>query len=92
MGNNQAYSTFQRTVINLYNRGKLDLEMLDELAEEYRGTDIDSGGDLGIETKDGKTLEQVCIELVNPGFLPRDDSSDEYYEWERITTERWGWE
>lgn len=104
MGNNTAYSTFQHTVITIYDHNKLDLELLDELAKEYAHTDIDSGGDTGLLSKDGKTLEEICIEIVEPGWIPvkNEDESvyynpidwefDERYNmWQSITNDRWKW-
>ena len=103
MGNNGAYSNFQNTVILLYNSGKLDLNILDTLAEEYRDTDIDSGGDTGITAKDGKDLEEICILLVDPEWLPIKNENEvyshpdqweweeHYWKWEEITCNRWGW-
>lgn len=103
MGNNAAYSTFQHTVITIYNHGVLSLPLLDELAKEYAGTDIDSGGDTGLLARDGKTLEDICIFLVDSEWKPvkSDDESiysdpehwewdEEYWKWEEICG-RWGW-
>lgn len=104
MGNNVAYSTFQHTIIIIYNHRVLTLELLDELAKEYADTDIDSGGDTGLTTKDGKTLEEVCIGLVDPAWKPVKKDDEEYYidpeywkneelyfKWNEITDDRWGW-
>jgi YD repeat-containing protein len=104
MGNNDAYSNFQFTVITLYDHGVLTLDILDSFGN-YACTypDIDSGGDTGLTTKDGKTLEQVCIEIVDPEWKPvksttvsYDDPDhwkweEEYNKWEEITGRRWGW-
>jgi hypothetical protein len=103
MGNNAAYSSFEHTIITIYNHGVLTLALLDELAKDYEGMDVDSGGSRGLQTKDGKSLEQVCIELVDPAWVPDNDThylypSDEeweederYNKWSEITDERWGW-
>lgn len=77
MGNNAAYATFQQTVITLYDHEKLDLATLDALAEEYRDTDIDSGGDTGLLSQDGKDLEQVCIATVFPSWTPQEPTEEE---------------
>jgi len=103
VGNNAAYSTFQHTIITLYDRNKLDLELLDTLAEEYSGTDIDSGGDTGLTAKDGKNLEAICIHIVDPEWVPvkNEDTTvyddpdhwewdERYWKWEEICG-RWGW-
>ena len=103
MGNNAAYSTFEYTVVTIYDHGVLTLELLDALARDYTGMDIDAGGSRDLTTKDGKTLEEVSIGLVDPQWKPvkRDDKhysdpefweDDECYDkWTSITDERWGW-
>lgn len=104
MGNNEAYSIFQHTVIAIYNRGVLTLDLLDEIAKEYAGSDIDSGGDTGRLAKDGKDLEAICISTVDPSWIPVKDADESAYydpdKWEReeryekwcdITSKRWRW-
>jgi|SRR5437899_1204024 len=104
MGNNAAYSSFEYTIITIYNHGKLTLELLDELAKDYEGMDVDSGGSRDLVTKDGKTLEEVCIGLIDPAWVPvkstepnayytPDEWEDEerYDKWMEITDGRWGW-
>ena len=104
MGNNAAYSAFEHTIITIYNHGVLTLELLDEIAKDLEGMDVDSGGSRDHTTKDGKTLEYVCIGLVDPEWVPvKDTESDAYYDpdeweyeeryskWEEITDNRWGW-
>lgn len=96
MGNNAAYTTFEHTIITLYDKGVLDLDLLDTLAKEYAGSDIDSGGSRNLKTKDGKDLETVCIELVDPGWkseseVESDDYWDERYDkWDEVQG-RWHW-
>jgi|ERR1041385_870592 hypothetical protein len=104
MGNNAAYSAFEHTIITIYNYGVLTLDLLDELAKEYEDTDIDSGGSRDLKTKDGKTLEDVCIGLVDPTWVPVKNESrryggepehwewyERYDKWKEITDGRWGW-
>ena len=104
MGNNAAYSIFKHTIITIYNHGALTLALLDALAKEYAGTDIDSGGDTGLLTKDGKTLEEVCIGIIDPAWVPvKNNENGAYYneecwedeernnKWSEITYDRWGW-
>jgi hypothetical protein len=104
MGNNAAYSSFEHTIVTIYNHGILTLELLDELAKDYEGMDVDAGGSRDLQTKDGKTLKEVCIGLVDPAWVPvKTDGPDDYddpeeWEWEEkygkwneITDERWGW-
>lgn len=101
MGNNAAYATFEHTIITLYDKGVLDLDLLDILACEYEGMDVDSGGSQDLQSRDGKSLEQVCIELVDPDWKPErrpEDEDDEWWEsgarydkFMAIRRGRWGW-
>ncbi len=100
MGNNAAYAQFEATVIALYDEGVLTLKVLDILGNMHRGTDIDSGGAQDLRTMDGKGLEQVCVELVHPGYEPDtevwEDEDDSVHEdwWSPfadIRNDRWGW-
>lgn len=77
MGNNAAYATFQQTIITLYDHEKLDLATLDALAEEYRDTDIDSGGDTGLLARDGRDLETICIATVFPEWAPQEPTEEQ---------------
>lgn len=94
------YAIFEQTVIDLYNKRILKLEILDTLAQMYRGMSVDSIGSNMLLTADGKDLPQVCISLVNPEFVLVERGStnddDEYWEkelkeWSHITNVRWGW-
>lgn len=104
MGNNAAYSSFEFAIITIYDHGVLTLPLLDALARDYEGMDIDSGGSRDLKTKDGKSLEEVCIGLIDPQWVPvktggADDYDDpeeweleeRYGKWNEITDERWGW-
>jgi len=101
MGNNAAYTTFERQVIETYNTGKLDESLLSIFMEEYRGTDIDSGGSRGLLTNDGKDVEIVIIETMGltPPSKPKDENDDyqreEYYERKyalyRMISDRFDW-
>lgn len=95
-----AYTTFEQTVMALYDKEAITPELLDTLAWMYRGMEVDSAGSRGLVARDGKDLQQVCIALVNPSFtlVERDckDDNDEYWEcelreWSKIVTSRWGW-
>lgn len=100
MRTRRAYTTFEQTVVTLYNRGVLTPELLDTLAWMYQGMDVDSAGSRGFITHDGKDVQQVCIALINPSFelIARgscDDDEDywekELKEWSHIAGTRWGW-
>lgn len=90
MGNNFAYTVFEKTVIGAYDLGKLDKALLTVLMEPYRGLDVDSGGSVGLITHDGKTLEQVVVETWGLECPVRPDESSaamhdvEQY-WERMS-------
>lgn len=66
MGNNDAYTIFENTVIALYDGGKLDPQLLDALAEPHRGTDIDHGGSRELKTFDGLDLCEVILAIKDP--------------------------
>ena len=100
MGNNAAMTAFEATVIAVYDAGVLTPDLLDQLAEPYTDTDIDSGGLRGLTTKDGKELFQVVVETFHPGYQPEietweidngetDQEPDWYTPWEEITRARW---
>ncbi len=61
MGNNDRYTFFEHTVITLYDSEKLDAQLLDALAEQHRGTDIDAGGSRDLKTLDGLELPDVIL-------------------------------
>ncbi|HEU5228947.1 MAG TPA: hypothetical protein VFU49_14110 [Ktedonobacteraceae bacterium] len=95
-----TYTTFEQTVIALYEKRSLTLSLLDTLGWMYRGIEVDSAGSQGLTTSDGKDVQQVCISLVNPTFSlverGSNDDDDEYWEkelreWTTIAATRWGW-
>jgi hypothetical protein len=51
MGNNAAFTAFERTVVAVYNTGALTKKLLRDLAEPYQGMDIDGGGMEGTLSK-----------------------------------------
>lgn len=103
MGWNTGYTILEYTVIGAYNLGKLDKELLMVLMEPYRDSDIDSGGCMGIISKDGKGLDRIVIETwglefpkVPPGEYKDDPNAwDAYYEKTgeqmQIITKYYGW-
>lgn len=67
MGNNRAYTIFEYTVIGLYDRGVLDLELLNYLGNAHRGTDIDSGGSRDLTTlTESLSLNEVILSVKAP--------------------------
>lgn len=94
MGNNEAYRFWEATILHLYNADRLTLPILDAISQEYRGMDIDSGGSRYLETKDHKSVEQVCVELIETEFTP---SYGDILPWtwqdqfSKLSHKRWGW-
>lgn len=95
-----TYTTFEQTVIALYDKRSLTLSLLDTLGWMYKGIEVDSAGSQGLITNDGKDVQQVCISLVNPSFALVEkgskDDDEEYWEqelkeWTNIVGIRWGW-
>lgn len=101
MGWNQGYTIFEATVIGAYDRGKLDKELLSSLMEQYRGTDIDSGGSRDLIAKDGKEVEEIVIIVMGktPPAKPEKENSNawgQYYDdrfslFNEITRKTFGW-
>jgi hypothetical protein len=95
-----AYADFEQSILNLYNRRLLTLELLDRIAGQYRPLKLDSAGSQRMLAHDGKNLYQVCIQLIDPAFpIPASGSNrdhEEYWEqelrmWEEIVRRRWNW-
>lgn len=61
MGWNRGYTIFEATVVGAYDLGKLDKALLGVLMEPYRGSDIDSGGEVGLSAKDGLGIREIVI-------------------------------
>lgn len=101
MGWNTGYAIFESTVIGAYDLGRLDKELLAVLLEPYRYTDIDSGGSQELETKDGKNVMEVVIQVSGKEcpVRPDDDADDEVLEayWDKLyevfsdCTKPFGW-
>lgn len=77
MGDNAAFTAFEHTVVAVYNHGALSRKLLKELMEPYRGSDIDSGGKVGLCSRDGLEVEEIVVRvwgLVLPKrpMLPKD--------------------
>jgi hypothetical protein len=95
-----TYATFEKSILTLYNRKLLTLDLLDRIASQYRPLNLDSAGSQGALAHDGKNLYQVCIQLIDPSFpiYPTGSTWDheEYWEqelrkWEEIVRRRWRW-
>jgi hypothetical protein len=64
MGNNAAFTSFEASVIAVYNKGVLDKELLDALAAPYEDMDIDRGGMEGTLTKDDLDIDDVILKCM----------------------------
>jgi|ERR1017187_237374 hypothetical protein len=73
MGNNAAFTAFEATVIAVYNKGVLDVELLKQLAEPYAGSDIDMGGKEGTLSKDGLEIEEIVLKVMGVEIPKRPD-------------------
>lgn len=96
MGWNSGYAIFESTVIGAYDLGKLDRALLDVLMEPYRGTDIDHGGSVGLRSKDGKTADEIAVEVFGLAIpagpdvpLPDYDRWREWNEEEKAQSATW---
>lgn len=69
MGNNQAYTYFEETVMGAYKLGRLDKKLLTVLMKPYVGTDIDSGGKVGLTFK-GLEVEEVVLKVFGVKGVP----------------------
>lgn len=97
MGWNEAYTIYEATVVGAYDLGKLDRELLDVLMEPYRDTNPDHGGGVGLRSKDGKSADEIAVEVFGlkmppePG-VPQSDYS-RMAEWTQEERDRAGaWE
>lgn len=100
MGNNAAFTSFEASVLACYNKGVLDKELLDQLAEPYRDSDIDRGGMVGNLSKDGLDVDGIVLKIYAVDFAkPPEDAPqedfDSYYErmYDALQPiyEGWGW-
>ena len=80
MGNNQAFTIMEMTVIGVADAGLLNETLCRVLCEPYRGSDIDSGGCCGLKTKDGRGIEQVIIEAMGR-VMPEKPTMKEPKKW-----------
>lgn len=64
MGWNQGYTILEAQVIGLYDLGVLTVDVLNVVLEPFRGTDIDTGGERGLATKDGLSFEEVLVSVA----------------------------
>lgn len=66
MGWNAAYTALESNVIAAYDMGKLDEPLLRILMEPYRNSDIDHGGSKRVVSRDGKSCDEIIVEVLVP--------------------------
>lgn len=81
MGNNAAFTSFEASVIAVYNRGVLDKELLAALAAPYEDTDIDRGGMEGTLAKDGLDIDGVILKVYGVEVPPAPVLPKDYKTW-----------
>ena len=93
MGNNAAFTSFEASVIAVYNRGVLDRDLLDALAAPYEGMDIDRGGMEGTLAKDGLDIDGVICKVYGIVLAPYPDIPKDYRDWtpeQQALNDEWG--
>lgn len=98
MGNNAAFTHFEQTVILLYDKGALDPELLTNLGEAHRGTDIDHGGKIDLRSHDGFDVDELIVKVMMPerfeelkAVANREEYSDRFWDAVFEVTGKWGW-
>lgn len=81
MGNNAAFTQFEATVIAAYDEGILSPSFLEKLGRIHEGSDIDSGGKVGTESKDGLDVEGVVIKTMGQSVPEYPDVPESIREW-----------
>ncbi len=81
MGNNAAFTSFEASVIAVYNRGVLDEELLKAIAMPYAGMDIDRGGMEGTLTKDGLDIDGVILKVHGIDIPSHPKVPDHWKDW-----------
>lgn len=81
MGNNAAFTSFEASVLAVYNKGALDKELLDALADPYGGMDIDRGGMTGDLAKDGLDIDGIILKMYGVKLPPKPVLPKDYKKW-----------
>lgn len=87
MGWDQGYTELENAVITAYDTGGLTPEVLNKIAEPYKGTDCDYGGSQNLKTKDGLSLEHVICKILYPKEFDeileefKDSDEDDFHEY-----------
>jgi hypothetical protein len=83
MGWNTGFRIFEKQVIDTYDLGKLDKELLSVLMRPFAYSDIDSGGEEGLITQDGKDIYQVVIGILGTELPEKPIETDDEELWEK---------
>jgi hypothetical protein len=93
MGNNAAFTSFEASVMACYNKGVLDVPLLNALMEPYRDMDIDSGGMVGtLSKKDKLDVVDVVLKVHGKKLPPKPKIPKDYKMWtpeEDAANEKW---
>ena len=81
MGNNAAYTAFEHTVMAVYDHGVLDKVLLGKLLEPYGDSDIDSGGKVGLISKDGLEVEEIVVKVWGLKVPKKPNLPKDYRSW-----------
>jgi len=82
MGNNAAFTLFEASVLAVYDHGVLDKELLSDLMEPYRDTDIDRGGMIGtLSKKDKLDVIEIVIKTFGKEPPPKPQQPKDYRTW-----------
>jgi len=82
MGNNEAFSSFESSVLACYNHRVLTKSLLIELMRTYEGMDVDSGGMAGTLSKGDKLdITDITLKMFEVKTPPRPKLPRDYRKW-----------
>ena len=82
MGNNAAFTSFEASVLAVYNKGVLDKELLDALAAPYEGMDIDRGGmECTLAEDDGLDIDGIILKMYGVVLDPYPVIPEDWHNW-----------
>lgn len=81
MGNNEAFTSFEASVLAVYNHGALTKPLLMALMAPYSGMDIDSGGMEGTLSHDGLDVVDIVLKTNEVPLPVRPDLPKNYRKW-----------
>lgn len=101
MGWSQGFTIMEQQVVDLYDAGALNKEVLHAVMKPFYNTDIDSGGSQNLKAHDGKSVEEIVCFIMEPekyqealsSFVPDQDEPDYNGKlhdlWYEITRREW---